>query len=79
MIAWVRSLFTRAPLPSEARCENCRYFDDYIEVEPEEPSGYCVHPFHSTWKSPHREYGGHWATRTSRCEMWEAIDVSDVR
>jgi hypothetical protein len=57
-------------------CRNCGHFSDFSEEDPEEPTGYCCHPFHSTWKSPHSAYGGHWAESYGWCDMWEAADVA---
>jgi hypothetical protein len=57
--------------PSPPRCKNCLHFLDYSDVEVVEPVGYCGHPFHFTNASEHREYGGHWTSSYSQCDMYE--------
>lgn len=58
--------------PPNERCENCRYFLDYRDVEPDdEVNGYCGHPDHSDpKKSSHHEYGGQWTHHLSWCDWW---------
>jgi len=51
-------------------CGTCRHFDHCDPDDTDGPDGYCCHPFHSTWFSPHHEYGGHWTDSTSWCDLW---------
>jgi hypothetical protein len=58
---------------TDERCGNCRYFMDLSNPDdpPDEADGYCEHPFHSTWWSPHRKYGGHWTHHSTWCDIYE--------
>jgi hypothetical protein len=56
-------------------CRECRHYLDYADVSPDEPQGYCSHPFHFTEASLHKDYGGHWTASFGWCEMHQRRDV----
>lgn len=66
--------------PADRRCENCRFFLDYRESEPdpEEVNGYCCHPMHREQGSPNQPYGGHWTNHASWCEGWRLRKTTDA-
>lgn len=50
---------------TKRQCKNCQFYEDFSEVDPEEPQGYCGHP---TPLPEDVEHGGHWTASDSVCE-----------
>lgn len=64
---WLARVFRRTARPT-GPCIECIHFENFDE---EDHVGYCAHPFHSTWRSEHSDYGGHWTHEQASCDMWE--------
>lgn len=69
LLQWIGRASAERTRREGERCETCRYFIDYrdIEPDPDECNGYCCHDLIN--KVPN-EYGGHWTHDQSWCASW---------